>query len=85
MTWKPGTQSLQVSKSQWKPIQQDKGGTSEDTYVNPTTQQYHASAYTRSTVYRRKRDKREKNRKQTKYQSTGECLTKLWFNVTIWK
>lgn len=27
VTWKPGTQSLQVSKSQWKPIQQDKGGT----------------------------------------------------------
>lgn len=34
--------------------------TSEDTYVNPTTQQYHASAYTRSTAYRRKRDEREK-------------------------
>ena len=59
--------------------------TSEDTYVNPTTQQHHASACVRSTVYRRKRDKRDKNWKQAKYQSAGECLNKLWFNVTIWK
>lgn len=55
------------------------------TSVNPTIEQHHASACARSTVYRRKRGKRDKNWKQAKYQSAGECLNKLWFNVTIWK